>query len=83
MFRLREALRAYASRVPRFQRPRFSQEDQKIRRVDCSPRRSARNEAPDPLAAARTPKFSFFCPSDLPVKISVHPAFLLDSLSCL
>jgi hypothetical protein len=37
---------------------RFSQEGQKIRRFDGSPRRPARNAASDSLAAARTPILS-------------------------
>jgi hypothetical protein len=47
--------------------PRFSQEDQKDRRFDCSPRLSARNAAADRLRQRDPPSLAF-CPSDLPVK---------------
>ena len=44
---------------------RFSQEGQKIRRIDGSPRHSARKAASDSSAAARTPILGLlpFCPS--------------------
>jgi hypothetical protein len=36
----------------------ISQERQKLRRLNCSPRRSARQAAAEPLAAARPPNFA-------------------------
>jgi hypothetical protein len=48
----------------------FSQEDQKDRRLDGSPRHSARNAAAG-RRRQREPPTLAFCPSDLPVKISI------------
>jgi hypothetical protein len=45
----------------------FSQEGQKNRRFDRSPRHSARNAAAD-RRRQREPPALAFCPSDLPVK---------------
>jgi hypothetical protein len=42
----------------------FSQEGQKIRRSDCSPRHSARNAAADRRRQREPPSLAF-CPSDL------------------